>query len=521
MALLVAAAHGGETQQPSSTTESAAIGAGGYVLNFQFQWSCDDIPGGTTSSPGRIDLVDPSGVTVAEISGTIAAGSASIASPVVGSLSSVACSASVTGAGGTPADAVLSGTWRVSGVGPGAYTFRFWNYEDWIQGRVGTTVNTASCDAGGGGPVSPPNITLTAAQAATVYQPMGFTAAASVGPNGNPLASVVVAASADSGATWSTLLSNTQASNPGDTEGGSTSFGLPGTEILRATATDTAGLQATSLVTMTVAKANQPGVSVSPASLSLSPGQSATFTASGGASGNYAWAGSAAGSGPAQVVAFPSPGTYSVSVLDSGNSSYNPSAPATATVFVQSAFFVLSVTSAPGGTVSGGGSYPANSVATAVATPGPGSSFVGWTGDMTGSSLSLPVLMSSNKAVTANFAALLPQTIAFLSPGTVTTRTPPLILTATASSGLPVQIALVSGPASLSGDMLTQAGATGQVTLTASQAGNAQYLPAPPVTLSFPVGSPPAGVILTDDAPVTVRSDRFTRMTSFRSGSGQ
>jgi len=67
--------------------------------------------------------------------------------------------------------------------------------------------------------------------------------------------------------------------------------------------------------------------------------------------------------------------------------------------------------------------------------------------------------------------------------------------------------------------MLTQAGATGQVTLTGNTAGNAQYLPAPPVTLSFPVGSPPAGVILTDDAPVTVRYDRFTRVTSFRSGS--
>jgi hypothetical protein len=158
-------------------------------------------------------------------------------------------------------------------------------------------------------------------------------------------------------------------------------------------------------------------------------------------------------------------------------------------------------------------------MATAVATPGPGSSFIGWTGDLTGSSLSLAVLMNSNKSVTANFATLLPQTIAFLSPGAVTTRTPPLALSATASSGLPVLIALVSGPASLSGNILTQAGATGQVTLTATQQGNAQYLPAAPVTLSFPVGSPPAGVILTDDAPVTGRYDRFTRMTSFRSGS--
>jgi hypothetical protein len=93
--------------------------------------------------------------------------------------------------------------------------------------------------------------------------------------------------------------------------------------------------------TLTVAKANQPGVSVLPAMLSLTAGQSASFTASGGATGNYAWAGSAGGSGPTQVVAFHSPGTYSISVLDSGNSTYNPSATATATVSVQSAFFSL------------------------------------------------------------------------------------------------------------------------------------------------------------------------------------
>jgi Divergent InlB B-repeat domain len=515
---LAAAAAGAETQQATNTSEPAAIGTGGYVLNFQFQWSCDDVAGATTSSPGRIDLVDPNGVTVAEISGTISAGAASIGSPVVGSLSNVACSVSVTGAGGTPADAVLTGTWRLSGVGPGAYTLRFWNYEDWITGRVGTAITTHSADAGGGGPVSPPTIALSAPQAATVFQPMGFTATAAAGSNGNPLASVVVAASADGGATWTTVLSNTQASSPADTEAGSTSFIQAGTATLRATATDAGGLKAQSEETLTIAKANQPGVSLSPAALSLTAGESATFTASGGISGNYAWAGSAAGSGSTQVVAFPTPGTYSLSVLDSGNSNYNASGVATATVSVQAAFFVLSVAAGPGGTVSGGGSYPPNATATAVATPGPGSTFAGWTGDMTGAAPSLQVPMSSNKSVTANFAAMLPQTITFLPPGNVTTRSPPLTLLATASSGLPVLVALISGPASLAGNVLTPAGTTGQLTLTATQPGNAQYLAAPPVTLSFPVGAPPAGVILSDDAAVTMRSDRFTRTTSFRSG---
>lgn len=517
-ALLVAAAPGAETQQATSTTEAVSIGPGGYVLNFQFVWSCDDVPGGTASSPGRIDLVDATGATVAEVSGTIAGSSASLGAPIVGTLTNVSGSASVTGASGSPADAVVTGTWRVSGIGPGAYTFRFWGYQDWIVGRVGTTITTSSSDAGGSGPISPPNVALSAPQAATVYQPAGFTANAAVGSNGNPLASVVVDASADGGATWSTVLSDARASNPGDTESGSASFGQAGTEILRATATDTGGLQATAEQTLTVGKASQPAVSISPATLTLTAGQSASFTASGGATGNYEWAGSAAGSGATQVVAFPAQGTYSLSVVDTGNSSYNPSAAATATVSVQAAFFVLTVMSGPGGTVSGGGSYPPNATATAVAWPDPGSTFAGWTGDVTGSAPSLAVYMSSAKTVTANFSPLLAQTITFPSPGTVTTRTAPITLSATASSGLPVQIALTSGPASLAGNVLTQTGVTGQVILTATQAGNAQYLPAPPVTLSIPVGSPPAGVILTDDSAVTRRSDRFTHTTSFRSG---
>jgi uncharacterized repeat protein (TIGR02543 family) len=218
-------------------------------------------------------------------------------------------------------------------------------------------------------------------------------------------------------------------------------------------------------------------------------------------------------------VAFPYAGTFAVSVYDSGSAAYNPSAPATAMVAVQAAFFELTITASPGGTAAGGGSYPPNSQATIAATPDPGFAFSGWTGDATGASPTLTVFMGANKSVTANFTALLPQTISFAAPGAVTVKSPPLTLSATASSGLPVRIALASGPASLSGNVLTLAGTTGQVTLTATQAGNSQYLPAQPVTVSFQVGPAPAGVILSDDSPATKRTDRFTRNTSFRSNS--
>jgi uncharacterized repeat protein (TIGR02543 family) len=514
-------AAAGETQSASSSTEAFAPGAGGYVLNFQFQWTCDDNPGPTTSSAGRIDIVDQNGTTVGEMTGTVSAGSPSVSAGAVGTLSALSCSVGAVGAGRTPADATLSGTWRVTGLGPGPYSFRFWNYVDWISGLVGTTITTSASDAGGGGPISPPSVALSAPQSATVFAPVGVGATASVGSNGNPLASVSVDLSMDGGATWSSVLMNPQASSPSDTEAASTSFGQAGTATLRATATDTAGLQSTSLQSVAVAKAGQGPVAISPAALSLTAGQSAAFTASGGATGNYSWGGSAAGSGPAQTAAFPYPGTYSVSVYDAGSAAYNPSAAASATIAVQAAFVTLTVAAGPGGTATGGGSYPPGSQATAVATPGLGNAFAGWTGDATGASPTLTVVMDASKSVTANFTALLPQTITFTAPGAVTLKSPPVALSATASSGLPVQIALVSGPASLSGAVLTLAGTTGQVTLTATQPGNSQYLPAQPVTVSFPVGPAPAGVILSDDSPETKRTDRYTHNTSFRSGPAQ
>ncbi|WP_146180143.1 putative Ig domain-containing protein [Opitutus sp. ER46] len=64
-----------------------------------------------------------------------------------------------------------------------------------------------------------------------------------------------------------------------------------------------------------------------------------------------------------------------------------------------------------------------------------------------------------------------------------------LTLTATATSGLPVTYTLVSGPATLSGNVLTPTGADGVVIVRASQAGNDSYLPAANVVLTFHVNA--------------------------------
>jgi hypothetical protein len=62
----------------------------------------------------------------------------------------------------------------------------------------------------------------------------------------------------------------------------------------------------------------------------------------------------------------------------------------------------------------------------------------------------------------------------------------PILLNATASSGLPIAYEVVSGPATVSGNRLTLTG-TGTVQITARQDGGGVYNPAPAVTQSFNV----------------------------------
>jgi len=65
----------------------------------------------------------------------------------------------------------------------------------------------------------------------------------------------------------------------------------------------------------------------------------------------------------------------------------------------------------------------------------------------------------------------------------------------TSSSGLTVKLSVVSGPATLTGNVLQLTG-TGTVVLAASQAGNADYLPATTETTSFKVVSGTVGAIV-------------------------
>lgn len=100
-------------------------------------------------------------------------------------------------------------------------------------------------------------------------------------------------------------------------------------------------------------------------------------------------------------------------------------------------------------------------------------------------------------AATASKDYIATQSITFASPGDQTLGTAPPALQATASSGLPVTITSTTTPVcTVSGTALTLV-AAGTCSLTASQAGDATFAPAPSVTRSFTVtgGGTPAEVV--------------------------
>ncbi len=88
------------------------------------------------------------------------------------------------------------------------------------------------------------------------------------------------------------------------------------------------------------------------------------------------------------------------------------------------------------------------------------------------------------------------QSISFVSIPDHTDSDAPFQIYASASSFLPVSYAVVSGPASVSGDIVTLGG-TGTVTLRASQAGDTRYLAAPTEDQTFNVQLGPNGHVLT------------------------
>ncbi|MEJ1974180.1 MAG: hypothetical protein WDM96_17505 [Lacunisphaera sp.] len=198
-------------------------------------------------------------------------------------------------------------------------------------------------------------------------------------------------------------------------------------------------------------------------------------------------------SGPASlsgnVLSFTGTGTVTITAAQGGDGNYNAASSVNQSFSVNpiSTTFSLSSTSF---NYTGSAQGP-----TVIASPGGATFSTGGTlsatnaGSYTATATATGGYSGSNSSLTWAINQLT-QTITFNNPGTQTYGTP-LTLSATASSGLAVSYGVTSGPATLSGSVLTFTG-TGSVTITASQAGNTNFNAASNVSQTFTVDPQPA-----------------------------
>ena len=208
------------------------------------------------------------------------------------------------------------------------------------------------------------------------------------------------------------------------------------------------------------------GGSVSPGG-TFAAGSIVTVTATPDAAHDFAgWSGDAAGPG------------NPVSVTLDGNKA------------VQANFtlktFALTTSASAGGSVTPGGTYPAGTTVTIAASPDATHRFVGWSGDASGTASPVAITLDRAKNAQALFTGKAAQAITFNPPGDHGNGAAPFGLSASASSGLAVTFTVVSGPATISNNMVQVTG-PGTVSIRASQTGDGSFLPAAPVTQSFNV----------------------------------
>lgn len=107
--------------------------------------------------------------------------------------------------------------------------------------------------------------------------------------------------------------------------------------------------------------------------------------------------------------------------------------------------------------------------------------------------------VGANKTATITIIDALTQTISFDQPSNKVFGDAPFVLSATASSDLPVSFA-ASGNCTMNGSVVTLTGA-GSCNITASQAGDANYNPAPDVSRTFSIAKANTTTTIIADTP--------------------
>jgi hypothetical protein len=237
-------------------------------------------------------------------------------------------------------------------------------------------------------------------------------------------------------------------------------------------------------------------------------------------------------SGPATIsgntVTITGGGTVSIKAKQAGNGNYAAAPPVTQSFSVAKAGqaitfgalsnqtygaapFTLSATASSGLAVTFSvTSGPATVSGNTVTLTGAGSVTVKATQGGNGSYLAAP-------AVSQSFTVAPNQAITFGALPGQTYGVAPFVISASASSGLPVSFSVTSGPATVSGSTVTVTGA-GTVKIQATQAGDASYSAAAPVTQSFSVAKAGQAITFGTLSNQTYGAAPFTLSASASSG---
>jgi sugar lactone lactonase YvrE len=250
----------------------------------------------------------------------------------------------------------------------------------------------------------------------------------------------------------------------------------------------------------------------SPVTYGVSP---IALSATGGASGNpvtYSLV-----SGPAVlnngVLTITGAGSVVVAANQAGNTNYTDASPVTKTIVVNPA--PLTVTAADKSMTYGGTVPTLTGTLTGVISGDTLTASYSTTGNSTSAVGPYPITATlrdpgsklANYNVTYNSGTLTigkaPQSIVFTMPATVAFGVPVNLSAIGGPSGNPVTFTLVSGPATLTGNVLTATG-VGVIVVAADQAGNANYLPAAQVTQSTQCIQLPQVITFNPTSPVNL-----------------
>jgi hypothetical protein len=463
-------------------TRTFSIVGSAYDVSFEIHWWSDDFP--MYSAPGRIELFDSSGNFVGRVVASDYEGSGPSVSVSGGGSVDQVVSNIGRYAGGTPADGLLSGVWHITGLSPGSYQLRLWRYQTWDTSYSATTIWTIASMISGAepGPTNAsPSVTLLSPGDQTVTAGTTLTITSHATDADGNIASHNLDIQRPGGdwnfqggfATGEPFQGGPVGSAGDSTRSANFTFTDVGTYYVRSAADDGTGWVQSATVAITVvappavqyslATDSSGGGSVSPGG-TYDAGTVVYITATPDSTHDFAgWSGDATGmSNPVGV---------SIDRPKSVVANFSPK------------LFALVTSATVGGGVTLGGSYPYGTSVTVSATPDSTHRFIGWAGDAAGAATSIVLTVTNPLNVQAVFGDKTSQTIAFPSPGNQPAPGS-FVLGGNTSSGLPLNYAVLSGPAILSGNTLQIVG-PGAITVQASQPGNSVYLPAPSISRTF------------------------------------